>query len=371
MKTVLPRQEFLDALSAAILLAGGRTPKPILNCVKLVLQGDEQLEVMATDGEGSLHLGVSAIAVKRRGQAVVPADRLLGIVRELTDVEITLEVDDNSCIIRGRGSEFHIYTRSVEDFPPVPLFEGEPDLVADGDELRRMISLTLYSAAREASRYATIGVLWEKQGKRLFMVATDGRRLARAGGTLRSANSGDFSAILPTKALSVFEKVFTFAREDEDHSVRMKVMPNQVLLQSGSRVLGTILVEGHFPKYQDVIPRDNNRCARVSREDLLSGVRRAALLTTEESRAVRLSFEKERLILTSKAPEQGDARVELPAQLEGEPLEIGFNPIFLQDALRVMHWEEVFIEMQESFRPGLIRGEDRDEFLYIVMPVSL
>jgi len=370
MKSILPRQDFLDALNAVGTLAGGRTTRPILGCVKLSAEG-ERLELCATDGEAGLRLGVPALSVETPGEIVVPADRLLPIIREMTDVEIRLESDDRYCTIRGEGSEFRIFVMNVADFPPVPGFDDEPDLVIGGHVLRRMIGLTLYAAARETSRYAINGVLWEKQGKRLFVVATDGRRLARAGGAVLKSSSGDFEAVLPAKAMSVFEKVFVPSRDDGDWNVDIKVMPNQVLLRTGDRVLSTVLVEGNFPKYDDVIPKEHSKVARLDRELLFHAVKKAALLTTEESRAVKLSFDGEQLEITSQAPEQGDARVNMPIGYEGEPLVIGFNPAFLNDALRVLPFNEVYLDLHETFRPGVLRGEDKNEFLYVVMPVSL
>jgi DNA polymerase-3 subunit beta len=384
MKTVLPKHEFQEALSAVSTLAGGRTPKPILNCVKLTAAG-ETVELAATDGEAGLRVVVTALEVEQSGQVVVPADRLLGVVRETEDVELALHADERSCVLRGRGSKFEIYAANAADFPPVPGFGEETDFVLDGRELRRMVSLTLYAAAKESSRYAINGVLWEKQGRKLFMVATDGRRLARAGGSLSEPGSGDFKAILPVKALAVFQATFLPPRErgagdagrtGEQHPgdlwpVDVKVMPNQVLFRSGTRTLSTVLVEGHFPNYREVIPESGSRKARLPREEFHKAVRRAALMTTEDSRAVRLRFSAERLVVASRAPEHGEAEVELPVHYEGQPLEISFNPAFLSDALRVMSCEEVCLELQENFRPGVLSGGDRSEFLYVVMPVSV
>jgi DNA polymerase-3 subunit beta len=372
MKTVLPRQEFQDALTAIATLTGGRTTKPILACVKLKA-ADKMIQLSATDGEAALNLSISTLSLPKKGETVVPADRLLSIIRELTDVEITLESDDRYCTISGEGSQFRIFVLSPADFPPTPGFDDEPDLVIDGHELRRMIGLTVFAAAKETSRYAINGVLWEKQGKRLFLVATDGRRLARAGGEIRKASSADFEAIVPAKALNVFEKVFLPPKETDasDWEVHVKVMPNQVMLRSSGRTLSTVLVEGHFPKYQDVIPKGSDKKARLERDEFLGAVRRAALLTTEESRAVKLAFDSKALVLTANSPEQGDARVQIPIGLDGAPVEIGFNPAFLQDALRAVPYDSVFMEMSETFRPGVLCGEDKNEFLYVVMPVQL
>lgn len=370
MKTVLPRQEFQDALSAITSLTGGRTTKPILACVKITATR-KLVELSATDGEAALRVEIPALSTAKEGAVVVAADRLLAIVREMTDVELALEADERHCSIKGEGSDFRIYVMNPADFPPIPEFDGEGDLVVDGGLLRRMIAMTLYAAARETSRYAINGVLWQKVGKKLFLVATDGRRLARAGGDISAASSGDFEAIVPAKALNVFERVFVAPKSDEDWRVDIKVAPNQILLRSGARLLATVLVEGHFPSYKEVIPESSDKCAGIRREEFIAAVRKAALLTTEDSRAVRLSFQKQQLVLTSSAPDQGDARVQVAIGFEGSPIDIGFNPVFINDALRAAPFETVFFEMSESFKPGVIRGEDKNEFLYVVMPVSL
>ncbi|MBW7904222.1 MAG: DNA polymerase III subunit beta [Phycisphaerae bacterium] len=370
MKAVLPRQEFQEALGAVASLANARSPKPILGCVKLSARND-RLELSATDGEAALRAGVAALSVEKPGEAVVPADRLLGIVRELQDVEIAIATSERQCIIRAESSEFRVFTLEPADFPPVQGFEGAADFVMDAAELRRMIALTIHAAARETSRYAINGVLWEKSGRRLHLVATDGRRLARSGGSLRESESADFEAILPAKALTVLERVALSARDDEASVVRVMMKPNQAILQCGDRVLSTVLVEGHFPKYQDVIPKGCDKKAVIGREELYAAVRQAALLTTEDSRAVKLAFSPEELVITSQSPEQGDARVRLPIRYDGTPLEIAFNPAYLGEALRAMMDHEVTIELQEPFRPGVLYGADKADFLYVVMPVSL
>lgn len=370
MKTRLQRQELLEALTAISSLTGGRTTKPILSCGKLSTK-DDALEVCATDGEAALRLAIPALAVERPGETVVVADRLLGIVRELADVELTLEADERHCVIRATGGTFKIYVQNPADFPPVPVADGEPDLVVDGRQLRRMIELTLYAAARETSRYAINGVLWDKCGKQLYLVATDGRRLARAGGRLVAAHSADFDVIIPTKALAVFERVFVPPKDAEEWPVEVRVTPNQAILAADGRLLSSALVEGRFPKYEDVIPKEHDKRATVDCAEFHAAVKRAALLTTEDSRAVRLSFSENQLVITSQSPEQGEARIELGIEYVGEPVEIGFNPSFLSDALKVLPYEQVQIEMQESARPGVISGGDKDDFLYVVMPVSL
>ena len=370
MKITLPRLDFVDALNAIMAIVGGRTAKPILGCVRLATEGDV-LELGGTDGEASLRLAIRALSVTEPGETAIPADRLLSITREMPDAEIVIEADQRACTVRGVGSKFKIFTFPPADFPALPSFTDEPDLTLDTLQLQRMIALTAYAAARETGRYAINGVLWQKQGRKLFLVATDGRRLARTGGQLVEASAADFEVIVPVKALRAFEKVFTVGKDKSQATVDVRMTPNQLLFRAGDRLLSTALVEGHFPKYEDVIPRDSDKTARISRTDLLGAIRRAAILTSEEARAVRLAFDKEQLVITAQSPEQGEARVELPLSFDGEPVEVAFNAGFLTDVLGVIPFDEVVIELKESFRPGIIRGEDRSEFLYVIMPVSL
>ncbi len=368
MKTVLPRQEFSDAISAALHLISARTPREILKCVKLSVAQDV-LTLSATDGETGLLMRVPVLSVDKPADVVVPAERLGPVIREMSDLEITLEADEHYCTIRGEGSEIRLFVKDAADFPPVASFDDEADLVVDGRELARMISLTVYAAARETSRYAINGVLWQKRDKQLFLVATDGRRLARAGGEPAESNSADFEAILPAKTMAVYERVL--GAHDGDEGIRIRFTPNQVLLAASDRVLSSVLLEGTFPKYEDVIPAEHDKRAKLNREEFLSAVRRASLLTDDESRAVKLSFGDDKLVITSQTPEQGDARIEVPVEYEGEPLAIGFNPAFLTEALRAMSYDEVVFELHEPFKPGVLSGGNREEFLYVVMPVSL
>lgn len=370
MKTRLPRQALLDAMASIASLTGGRTTKPILACVKLTTT-NEDVELTATDGEASLRMNVPALSMEKTGEVVVSAERLLGIVREMPDVEITLEADDRHCHIAGESSQFKIFVQNAADFPPVPTFGEDVDLTVDGAQLWRMIGMTLYAAARETSRYAINGILWEKRGDKLFLIATDGRRLARAGGKVKQAEAEDFQAIVPAKAMGVFEKVFSKPRDNDDWLIDIRVMPNQMLFRRGSTMLATALVEGRFPKYEDVIPSEHKRRAKIERAELHAAIRRAALLTTDDARAVRLGFDKGKLIMQSQSPDQGEARVEMPIDFDDEPVAIGFNPNFLADALKVLPYEVVFFELQEDFNPGVICAEDKNEFLYVIMPVSL
>ena len=237
-----------------------------------------------------------------------------------------------------------------------------------GGQLKQLIGQTLFAAAKESSRYAFNGVLLMAKGKKVNLISTDGRRLAQANGELTSSGKMDkegIKAIIPAKALTLIDKLV----DDPQEMVGFQVTESQVIAHTASATLTSTLLEGQFPPYEDVIPKDCDKKMTASTADLLSAIRRASLLTTEESKGVRLHFSKKGLVLTSRSPEAGEATINFACKYEGSDMEIGFNPQFLVDALRVVDSDEVTLELTAPNRPGLLKGGAN--FLYVIMPVNL
>lgn len=364
MKVSISREAFSVALADAASVAAARTPKPILQCV-LLRTVEGVLVVMATDLETGLRIVVPQVEVVEPGEAVVLADKLASIVRESQDETLHLETDERVCHIRGSDSHFQMFLQEASDYPPVAELEGEADVELPAELLSRLIAHTVYAAAKENTRFAINGLLWDKRGKSLRLVATDGRRLALAAATLTGGSAGNREAIVPVRAMTVLSRILGAAAED----ARAQIAPNRIVVQVGLATVSSILTEGHFPRYEDVIPTDNDKEVELNTGEFLRAIRRAALLTTHESRGVRFSFREGELELTSRAPEQGEAQITMPLQYNHEPLVIGFNPGFLTDALKVVDCETVQLLLKEPNRPGLLHaGKD---FTYVVMPVNL
>ena len=366
MKLRLNRQEMAEALNAATTVAAVRTPKEILKCVRIDVLPDV-LMVCATDLELSLRWAVTQVEVDKPGEVLVAADTLARIVRECPDEVLSAEVAQNLLHIRGQGSHFRMNIPwSTSEFPPVPNLEGEPDFRVDQAALQRLIEWTAFAAARESTRYAINGVLWEVIGDELTLAATDGRRLSVGKTKIKkSHNKAIPSAIVPTKALTLFAKL----PAEAEGMAQVKITGNLMLLKVGRELLSTNLVEGHFPKYQDVIPTDCDREVTLDTQEFLGALKRAALLTNEESKGVRLSFQSGGLTLSSRAPEQGEATISMPIQYKGDAMDIGFNPVFLTDMLRAVHTPEITLALKEPNRPGLVRVGK--ELIHVVMPVNL
>lgn len=363
MKVTVNRESLAEALALVVSVAPTRTPKPILQCVKLEAKND-QLLLSATDLELGIRYVLAQVSIEREGETLVAGDKISQIIHECNDETMVLESEENICHIIGKDSHFQIYAQDPSEFPAVAEMEGEPDLELEPGVLKGLIEKTLYAAAKENTRYAINGVLWEKDEKKLKLVATDGRRLAHAMGNVSKSVGDGASVIVPSKAMHLFQRLM-----GGQETVGVRILPTQVLLTCGPATVSSMLVEGHFPKYEDVIPRDCDKRIEFDTNELQSAIRRAALLTNEESKGIRLKFEPEKLVITSRAPEQGEAEVSLRMEYSGPALEVGFNPYFLIDALRVVDSDKVVMELKESNRPGIITtGKD---FVYIVMPVNL
>ena len=172
--------------------------------------------------------------------------------------------------------------------------------------------------------------------------------------------------IVPAKTMSLLDKV---APQKEDETVQLKLMDNQVLISCANVVISSNLVEGNFPKYEDIIPTDHDKEVTLATDTALSAVRRAALLTSEESKGIKLSVSQKALVFSGSSPEAGAAEVSVPIDYSGDPIDIGFNPQFLIDVLRVMREPSFTIQLGQPDRPGLVKGGN--DFLYVLMPINL
>ncbi|HVZ17654.1 MAG TPA: DNA polymerase III subunit beta [Terriglobales bacterium] len=368
MKVICNRGALLEALTVAGSVVAARTPKPVLLCVKITA-ADDRLTIAATDLEVAVRYSDNQVQIEQGGETLVPADKFRDIVRESVDDTLSIELDKDQLSIKGQDSHFKIFTQPASEFPPVPDFSGEADFEISAGHLKALINQTIFAAAKESTRYAFNGVLVNaNKNKKINLVSTDGRRLAMAKGELNSAGKLDkegSKAIVPVKALQLLDKLLT----DPEEVVGVQMRENQVIFHSSDATLTSNLVEGQFPPYEDVIPKDADKKMTAGTADFLSAIRRAALLTTEESKGVRMHFGKKGLVLTSRSPESGEATVNFACKFEGADVEIGFNPQFLVDALKVVDTDEIELDLTAPNRPGLIKAGQN--FLYVIMPVNL
>lgn len=396
MKVICDRQALLSAVNAVAAVVPTRSPSPALSCLRISASKSGhggEITLAGSDGETSLQLTLSQVDVAEPGIAVVPADKLRQIVAAVeNEPTITLELDGEVCHIKATRSRFKIFAYPADQFPGIPEM---PSQAGTGPGLARsifahpagamasLINRTVFATARETSRYAINGVLLKRDGKKLEMVATDGRRLALSRAALKSATGGETGVtqcIVPTRALNLVQRLMG----SPDEQIRVAITDNRIFLAFEEAVeakkadirpravLSSSLVEGAFPPYEDVIPKDQDKKVTADRDELATAIREASILTNEESRGVRMNFsgKTKKLRLTSRAPEMGESEVDLSLTgYDGEDLEISFNPQFITEALKALDEQEVIIELKATNKPGLFRsGAD---FVYVVMPVNL
>jgi len=367
MKVKFNRAALSEALALVTTVVPARTTKPILQGLKIDA-GEEGVLISATDFEIGITCSISQAQVEEKGEAVVPAERVAAIVRESVDEVLEFQAAEGTCHLRGADSHFTIYGYPPDQYPAVPGLDGQAQIKVNLAKLQEAVEHCLFATAKENTRYALSGILWEAIGKKLTLVGTDGRRLAKYKLTLADEADKKLETekiIVPAKTMALLERI---GAGEKDEAV-VRFVNNRIIIACGSIVISSTLIEGNFPKYEEIIPTDYKNKIQLNTAATLSAVRRAALLTNEDSKGVKLALSKKALMFTSRAPEMGDAEIAMEVDYKGETMEIGFNPQFLVDVLKIIREDSFELQLGQPDRPGLVKSGAN--YLYIVMPVSL
>ncbi len=367
MKALCHREGLLSACQLANVAVQTREIKPILKNFKAVAE-DGRCTLMATDLELGIRLEVRGLEVVEAGEAILPAARLLAILRESQDEKVSIEADSNACFVRGEFNEFEMAGEDPANFPDLPTFTDDKYHEIEAGQLREMIRRTVFAAAAESARYSMTGILWELDAKQAKVVATDGRRLAVAEGP--AAPQGGHTTqgqtpVVPTKAMGLLERNL----QDDKELIRVCLRPNEVLFKTERAVIYSRLVEGRFPNYREVFPKKQHVKVPLTVGPFLSAVRQAAIMIDEESKRVEFKFAKKKLTLEAKGAGTGRSKVELAIDYDGKGVDINFNPAFLIDMLRILPADAALsLELIDGGTPALFKyGND---YSYLVMPLS-
>ena len=315
----------LHAFQTAASVAPSRSPKPILQNLKLEVQDDKGI-LMGTDLEVGIRIDVEGICVEAPGSVVLPISRFLSILRESSDEKLSVESDGRKIQVRGQRSEFQLPSENPDEFPAVGLFDEARYHELPARFFREIVRRTVFATDNESSRYALGGVLLELTADHITAVATDGRRLARQEGPAKSVgehSSGDRMTIVPTRAMQLLDR----ALGDKDEVLQLSARENDVLIKSGRIVMYSRLVEGRFPKWRDVFPRrENTQRIELTVGPFYAAVRQAAIVTSDERRGVDFTFAQGKAVLAAHGAEYGESHVELPIAYEGPEIVITLDP---------------------------------------------
>jgi DNA polymerase III subunit beta len=371
MKFTLDRNALLSALGHVQSVVERRNTIPILANV-LIRASSGQVTFSATDMELEVHETVKA-AVSKPGAITAPAHTLYEIVRKLADgAEVELNAGQSNQVVLSSGrSHFKLGCLPVEDFPKMPESDLKHPFTLAATDLKTMIDRTRFAISTEETRYYLNGVYFHttkgKNGDVLRAVATDGHRLARFEMPAPAGAKGIPGIILPRKTVQEVRKLL----ETFDGAVEITLSENKIRFGLDHAVLTSKLIDGTFPDYERVIPTGNDKILEATAKDFAASVDRVATISTEKSRAVKLSLSPGHLTLLASSPEAGSASEEIEVRYDGAILDIGFNARYLLDITQQIQGEHVRFTLADGSAPALIQDLADPKSLYVLMPMRV
>lgn len=376
------KKEFLRGLSLIQGITGRRTTLPILSHLYMEWKGDS-LFLTATDLETGIQKELNA-TIHEEGKASVSAKKLYEIVRELPEGKIQIQKKENHWInLQCEKSVFNLAGLDPDEFPSFPSFQERLFSFISGSVLREMIEKTVFAASNEESRYHLHGVLFTRQPARLEsekgegvgglrLVATDGHRLSLIDRECPPIKGIEKGVLIPKKGILEIKRVL--AENSEEKEVRLYFNQTHGFFKIGSFLVAIRLIEGEFPDYEQVIPKDNDKIIKIEKEKFYGCLRRVSTMASERLEGIKISLKRDLMELTSYHQDFGDAKEDLEILYEGPPLEVGFNARYLMEALQVIETSFIYMELKDEGSPCILRPEISSlppNQLCIVMPMRI
>ena len=361
------QEKFLSVLQSVAGIVERRHTLPILANV-LIRKTGAQLQLTTSDLEIQIRTSAELGGDEGDFTTTVGARKLIDVLRSMpSDQTVSLESAQNKLVLKGGKSRFTLQTLPAEDFPLVQEADSfGPVFSVPQKVLKELLSQVSFAMAVHDIRYYLNGILFVAEGKQLSLVATDGHRLAFSSATL-DVEVPKQEVILPRKTVLEMQRLLS----DKEGAIEMQFAANQAKFSFEGMEFVTKLVEGKFPDYNRVIPKNHQNIVILGREPLLRSLQRTAILTSEKFKGVRLNIEPGTLRVASNNAEQEEAVDELDIDYGGDSIEIGFNVTYLIDALNNMNQDMVKIELADSNSSALLTIPDNAAFKYVVMPMRI
>ncbi|MCG6200742.1 DNA polymerase III subunit beta [Psychromonas antarctica] len=367
MQFSISREAFLRPLQLVVSsVAGGRPALPIMGNILIEVK-DNLLSLTGTDLEVELITQINLVQPSQDGQITVPARKLLDICRGLSEpCEITFQVKDDRVTVRSGRSRYLLSSLPAADFPNIESWQSLLEFTVAQAEFKKLIEFTQFAMASQDVRYYLNGMYFEASGQTLRSVATDGHRLASCSISL-TGSIDEQSVIVPRKGVIELVKLL----DNDQANVTIQIGQNNLRAIIDGFIFTTKLVDGRFPDYRRVIPRNGDKELLSNREALKQAFSRAAILSNEKFRGVRLTLSENLLQITANNPEREEAEEYLDVDYQSADLEIGFNVSYVLDVLNTLKSEQVKITFSSSDHSALIESVDSDDSLYVLMPMRL
>jgi DNA polymerase-3 subunit beta len=368
MKFTISREKLQEGLQAVTAAVPAKTTLPVLANL-LVETTDRGIRFSATDLDIAVSTEVSA-DVEAPGAITIPAKKLSEIARELppSPVKVSASGEQRVTIECGR-SKFKLLGLPRDEFPTFPVVRFNDSWRVKSGELQKLIAHVAFAVSTEESRPILNGVLWELREERMRMVATNGHRLAKMELPVEASSAPPGDLIVPPKALEQIRRLFPAEEELE-----IARGDNHLGFRSPFTSVFTRLVEGPYPNYEQVIPKDNDRYALADKAALTQALKRMSVIASDQTHRIKMSFNAGMLKFSVTTPDLGEASDELPVNYTGDQLDIGFNATYLLEILRFMPTEQVRLTFKAPERAATIEPEGWDDpakYLCLVMPLRL
>jgi DNA polymerase III subunit beta len=360
------KDELLNGVNTVLKAVSTRTTLPILQCILLDAH-DHGFKLIGNDLELGIESDLKANIIKN-GNVAIDARMFSEIVKKLPDSEVEIIVDDHYLMmIRCDKSEFLIPGQAGNEFIQLPQITKNRPLIIGQNLLKTMIHQTIFSIAIEEIRPILTGELFEIKSNKLNIVSVDGYRVSIRQTDLKDSFS-DISVVIPGKTLSEIQKILN---SDEESEVAVFFTDRHILFEMNSSIIVSRLLEGDFPKYDQIFSSDYETLIKVDRKNMLQSIERSALIA-RESKKSPIKFQIRDSILTiSSNTDLGKVHEEIDIHREGKELDIAFNPRYLIDALKVIEDDEIQLSFTTSLNPCIIRDSNNDTYKYLVLPIRL
>jgi len=367
MQFIIERDALLKPLQMVSGAIERRHTLPILSNVLLDVSA-EQIALTGTDLEIELVAGTNAAQVMTPGRITIPAKKLLDICRSLPDsAPLQINLQGENCVLSAGKSKFTLATLSANDYPNLESWQGDIEFELTRQQLRKLLDDTAFSMANQDVRYYLNGLLFEVDNGTLRAVATDGHRLALSSLELPATNGQQKQVIVPRKGVLELMRLLTA----DDQLIRISIGQNHIRLIDSQFSFSSKLIDGRFPDYRRVLPRNSSRQLTAHRSVLKDACVRASILSNEKYRGVRFTLTPQELQIVANNPEHEQAEEVIEVEYNAELLEIGFNVGYVLDVLNTLNTDLVIMHLSDANSSTLVEGVGNPGALYVVMPMRL
>lgn len=367
MQFIVTRENLLKPLQQVCGVLSSRPSLPVLNNILVQISG-HRLTITGSDLEVELSTFVQLNSASEDGTFTIPARKFLDICRSLNDdAEISVIYENDRVLVTAERSKFNLATLPAESYPNLTQLDVDIELNLDQSVLRRVIEATQFSMANQDARYFLNGMKFETENNVLRTVATDGHRLAVCGIQLEQTDVPDYSIIVPRKGVLELMRLL-----DSTHDVvRVCMGQNNIQVHLENIIFTSKLIDGRFPDYRRVLPRNADRILEVDWNSLKQACIRAAILSNERFRGVRLIIEANQLKILAQNPDQEEAEEVIDVNYSGEPMEVGFNVSYILDVLNALKCKSVRMRLTDATSSCLMEDCEASNAEYVIMPMRL